>query len=147
MLYNRCHLIAWSLSAEDANERNLVTGTRQMNLEMLEVEERVVRFIEETGHRVLYRATPVFEDDEMVCRGVLLEALSVDDGGEGISVARWCANEQDGVEIDYATGESRPGSDPPEGSEESAACAYAPDGTLRGPNAWGNGLCRMFGLG
>ena len=106
-LWNRCHLIAWSLSAENANERNLVTGTRSMNAEsMLPYEEEVARYIDRTGNHVLYRATPVFEDQELVCRGILLEAESLEDGGDGISFAVFCVNAQPGVAIDYDTGDS-----------------------------------------
>lgn len=106
-LYNRCHLIAWSLGDENANERNLVTGTRWMNAEaMLPYEEQVARYIDRTGNHVLYRATPVFEGDDLVARGVLLEARSVEDDGAGISFSAWCENVQPGIGIDYATGES-----------------------------------------
>lgn len=106
-LWNRCHLIAWSLSAENANERNLVTGTRNMNAElMLPYEEEVARYIDRTGNHVLYRATPVFEDRELVCRGILLEAESLEDDGRGISFAVFFANVQPGVAIDYDTGDS-----------------------------------------
>lgn len=106
-LWNRCHLIAWSLSAENANERNLVTGTRNMNAElMLPYEEEVARYIDRTGNHVLYRATPVFEDTELVCRGILLEAESLEDDGQGVSFAVFCANVQPGVAIDYDNGES-----------------------------------------
>lgn len=106
-LYNRCHLIAWCLGAENANEDNLVTGTRAMNTEgMLPWEEKVARYIDETGNHVLYRSTPVFEGEELVCRGVLIEAESVEDGGAGIEICEWCWNVQPGIEIDYATGES-----------------------------------------
>ena len=106
-LWNRCHLIAWSLSDEDASERNLVTGTRWMNNEgMLPYEEQVARYIDRTGNHVLYRSTPVFEGSELVCRGVRLEAESVEDGGAGVSFDVFCFNVQPGIEIDYATGES-----------------------------------------
>lgn len=106
-LYNRCHLIGWQLSGENANERNLVTGTRWMNTEsMLSVENEVADYIRKTGNHVLYRATPVFNEAELVCRGVLIEALSLEDGGDGISLSVWCSNEQPGIAIDYATGES-----------------------------------------
>lgn len=104
-LWNRCHLIAWSLSDEDANERNLVTGTRWMNTQgMLPYEEEVARYIDDTGNHVLYRSTPVFEGDELVCRGVRIEAQSVEDGGAGVSFDVYCFNVQPGIAIDYATG-------------------------------------------
>lgn len=104
LLYNRCHLIAYSLAAEDLNDRNLITGTRQMNLAMTQFENQVARYIDTTGNHVLYRVTPVFEGRDLVARGVLMEALSVEDGGRGISFNVFIPNEQDGVEIDYATG-------------------------------------------
>ena len=106
-LYNRCHLIAFSLAGENENERNLITGTRSMNTQgMLPYEERVADYIDRTGNHVLYRSTPVFEGDELVARGVLLEAQSVEDGGAGVRFCAWCYNVEPGVEIDYATGES-----------------------------------------
>ena len=106
-LYNRSHLIAWSLSAENANEENLVTGTRYMNAESMQLfENEVAAYIDETGNHVLYRVTPVFEDDELVCRGVQMEALSLEDDGEGVSFDVVCRNIQPGVEIDYETGDN-----------------------------------------
>jgi len=105
-LYNRCHLIAYSLTAEDLNERNLITGTRQMNLAMTEFEKLVCDYVENTGNHVLYRVTPVFEGVELVARGVQMEALSVEDGGEAICFNVFIPNEQDGVGIDYLTGYS-----------------------------------------
>lgn len=116
-LYNRSHLIAHSLSAEDANERNLVTGTRTMNEKgMRPWEERTARYIERTGNHVLYRSTPVFEGNELVCRGVRIEALSVEDDGEGLSFDVWCPNVEPGVTIDYATGDSHESGRPSDGS-------------------------------
>lgn len=107
-LYNRCHLIGWQLSGEDANERNLITGTRYMNTEgMLPFENMVADYIKETGNHVLYRVTPIFEGDELVARGVQIEAKSVEDGGEGICFHVYVYNVQPGITIDYATGESR----------------------------------------
>lgn len=106
-LYNRCHLIGYLLSGENANECNLVTGTREMNVSgMLPYETAVADFIRETGYHVLYRATPLFVGDELVCRGVELEACSVEDGGEGISFHVFCFNVQPGFTIDYATGKA-----------------------------------------
>ncbi len=106
-LYNRCHLIGFQLSGENANKRNLITGTRYMNIEgMLPFENMVADYIEETGNHVLYRVTPVFCDDELVARGVQMEALSVEDGGAGICFNVFCYNNQPGVVIDYATGNS-----------------------------------------
>ncbi|HJG30270.1 MAG TPA: DNA/RNA non-specific endonuclease [Collinsella ihuae] len=107
-LYNRCHLLGFQLTAENANERNLITGTRYMNVEgMLPFENQVASYVERTGNRVLMRSTPVFVGDELVARGVHLEALSIDDGGAGVSFNVFCYNVQPGIEIDYATGDSR----------------------------------------
>lgn len=106
-LYNRCHLIAHCLSGENDNEFNLITGTRYMNIEgMLPYEIDVANYIEETGNHVLYRATPIYENDELVARGVQLEAYSVEDKGEGISFNVFCHNVQPGILIDYKTGNS-----------------------------------------
>lgn len=106
-LYNRCHLIGFQLTGENANERNLITGTRYMNVEgMLPFENMVADYVKETGNHVLYRVTPVFDDNHLLARGVQMEALSVEDEGEGISFNVFVYNKQPGVEIDYATGES-----------------------------------------
>ena len=108
-LYNRCHLIAYELSAENANEKNLVTGTRYMNVNgMLDFENQTAWFIKNTGYHVLYRSTPVFKDNELVCRGILLEAKSVEDRGKGLCFCVWCPNVQPLIRIDYATGDSWP---------------------------------------
>lgn len=112
-LYNRCHLIGWQLSAENDNERNLITGTRYFNAGnseeqgMLLFETLVADYINETGNHVLYRVTPVFEGNNLVANGVLMEAYSVEDNGEGICFNVFFYNVQPGIEIDYATGESR----------------------------------------
>lgn len=107
-LYNRCHLIGYQLTAENANERNLITGTRYLNVEgMLPFENEVARYVESTGNRVLYRVTPVFVGDELVARGVQMEAESVEDGGTGVSFNVFCHNVQPGIQIDYQTGQSR----------------------------------------
>lgn len=107
-LYNRCHLIGYQLTAENANEENLITGTRYLNVEgMLPFENLVADYIKETGNHVLYRVTPIFEGDNLVASGVQMEALSVEDEGDGICYNVYCYNVQPGVEIDYATGESR----------------------------------------
>lgn len=106
-LYNRCHLIGYQLTAENANEKNLITGTRYMNVEgMLPFENMVADYIKETGDHVLYRVTPVFEGDNMLADGVQMEAYSVEDNGEGICFNVFVYNVQPGVRIDYATGES-----------------------------------------
>lgn len=107
-LYNRCHLIGYQLSGENANEKNLITGTRYLNtMGMLPFENMVADYVKETENHVLYRVTPVFVDDELVARGVLMEGYSVEDGGEGISYFVFCYNVQPGVIIDYKTGNSR----------------------------------------
>ena len=106
-LYNRCHLIGFQLTGENANERNLITGTRYMNVEgMLPFEDMVADYVRETGNHVLYRVTPVFQGEELVARGVEMEALSVEDGGEGVCFHIYAYNVQPRVEIDYATGEN-----------------------------------------
>lgn len=108
-LYNRCHLIGWQLSGENANERNLVTGTRYMNVEgMLPFENMIADYVKETDCHVLYRVTPCFESEELVCRGIKLEAFSIEDMGESICFNVYVYNVQPGVIIDYATGESCP---------------------------------------
>ena len=107
-LYNRCHLIGFQLTGENANEENLITGTRYLNVEgMLPFENLVADYVKETENHVLYRVTPIFEGEELVARGVLMEGLSVEDGGEGITFCVYAYNVQPGVIIDYATGESR----------------------------------------
>ena len=104
-LYNRCHLIGFQLTAENANEENLITGTRYMNTEgMLPFENMVADYIKETDNHVLYEVTPVFEDDNLVASGVLMEAESVEDDGAGISFYVYVYNVQPGTEIDYVTG-------------------------------------------
>lgn len=104
-LYNRCHLIGYQLTGENANECNLITGTRYLNVEgMLPFEDAVADYIQETGDRVLYRVTPDFRGEELVARGVQIEALSLD--SDEICFNVYCYNVQPGVEIDYLTGES-----------------------------------------
>ena len=106
-LYNRCHLIGFQLTGENANEENLITGTRYLNVEgMLPFENLVADYVKETEQHVLYRVTPLFQGDELVARGVLMEAESVEDGGEGVCFCVYVYNVQPGVTIDYATGES-----------------------------------------
>ena len=107
-LYNRCHLIGYQLSGENANKQNLITGTRYMNVEgMLPFENLVADYVKETENHVMYRVTPHFVGQELVARGVIMEALSVEDGGEGVCFSVYVYNCQPGVAIDYATGESR----------------------------------------
>lgn len=104
-LYNRCHLIGWQLTAENANRSNLITGTRYMNVDgMLPFENMVADYIKETGSHVMYRVTPVFSGDDLVAQGVQMEAYSVEDDGDGICFNVFCYNVQPGVTIDYADG-------------------------------------------
>lgn len=106
-LYNRCHLIGFQLTGENANEQNLITGTRYLNVTgMLPFENLTADYIKETGNHVLYRVTPVFTGDELVARGVVMEAMSVEDKGDGVLFNVYCYNVQPGVTIDYATGDS-----------------------------------------
>ena len=106
-LYNRCHLIGWQLTAENANKQNLITGTRYLNIEgMLPFENMAADYVKETGNHVLYRVTPVFEGSNLVASGVLMEAESVEDKGEGILYCVYVYNVQPGININYATGDS-----------------------------------------
>lgn len=119
-LYNRCHLIGFQLTGENANEENLITGTRYMNVEgMLPFENLVADYVKETGNHVLYRSTPVFEGDNLVASGVVMEALSVEDDGEGVCFHVYVYNVQPGIEIDYATGKSWESRQTPEAGESS----------------------------
>lgn len=107
-LYNRCHLIGYQLTGENANTKNLITGTRYLNIEgMLPFENMVVDYIQETSNHVLYRVTPIFEGNSLVANGVLMEGYSVEDKGAGVSYCVFAYNVQPGIEIDYATGESK----------------------------------------
>ncbi len=107
-LYNRAHLIGWQLTAENANKRNLITGTRYFNVEgMLPFENLVADYIKETGNHVMYRVSPDFEGNNLVATGVTMEAWSVEDGGDGIQFCVYVYNFQPGILINYATGESR----------------------------------------
>jgi len=106
-LYNRCHLIGYQLAGENANELNLITGTRYLNVQgMLPFEEQVEEYVRRTRNHVLYRVTPIFIEDNLVASGVTLEAYSVEDSGIGICFYVYCYNIQPGIEIDYLTGES-----------------------------------------
>lgn len=107
-LYNRCHLVGYQLSGENANSQNLITGTRYLNVEgMLYFENIVADYVESTNNHVLYRVTPVFEGDNLLANGVIIEAYSVEDNGEGICFNVFCYNVQPGITIDYSTGESQ----------------------------------------
>ncbi len=107
-LYNRCHLIGYQLTGENANTKNLITGTRYLNIEgMLPFENMVADYVKETGNHVVYRVTPIFEGDNLLANGVLMEGYSVEDNGAGICYCVYAYNVQPGVEIDYATGDSQ----------------------------------------
>ena len=106
-LYNRCHLIAYQLAGENANEKNLITGTRYLNvIGMLPFENEVADYVDSTGNHVLYRVTPIFDGDNLVASGVWMEAESVEDKGAGVCFNVYVYNVQPGVIIDYATGDS-----------------------------------------
>lgn len=106
-LYNRCHLIGYQLSGENANEKNLITGTRYLNTEgMLPFENMIADYVKETGNHVLYRVTPIYDGDNLVASGVQMEAKSMEDDGEGILFNVYCYNVQPNITIDYATGDS-----------------------------------------
>ncbi len=107
-LYNRCHLIGWQLSGENANKNNLITGTRYLNTEgMLPFENEIAEYIDKNANNhVLYRVTPIFEGNNLLASGVEMEALSVEDSGQGVRFNVYCYNVQPGIEIDYATGQS-----------------------------------------
>ena len=108
-VYNRCHLIGFQLTGENANRENLITGTRFLNIEgMLPFENMIADYIKETGNHVMYRVTPIYDGDNLVASGVLLEGWSVEDNGEGICFNVYAYNCQPGVVIDYATGETHP---------------------------------------
>ena len=107
-LYNRCHLIGYQLTGENANEKNLITCTRSMNTKgMLQFENMVTKYIKDTGNHVLYRVTPVFEGINLVATGVEMEAYSVEDNGKGIKFNVFVYNIEDGIIIDYKTGDSK----------------------------------------
>lgn len=125
-LYNRCHLIGYQLTGENANEKNLITGTRYMNVDgMLPFENMVADYVKETGNHVLYRVTPVFEEDDLLASGVQMEALSVEDEGADISYNVFVYNVQPGISIDYATGDSAV-------SESELSGAQTEEGVIRG---------------
>ena len=106
-IYNRCHLIGFQLTGENANKMNLITGTRYLNVGgMLDFEDSVSDYVKETDNHVFYRVTPMYEDSDLVAKGVLMEAWSVEDNGEGICFNVFCYNVQPGIYINYATGEN-----------------------------------------
>ena len=104
-IYNRCHLIGYQLTGENANADNLITGTRYLNIEgMLPFENEVADYVRETGNHVMYQVTPVYDEDNLVASGVVMEAESVEDNGKGIDFNVYCYNVQPGIEIDYSNG-------------------------------------------
>ncbi len=145
MLYNRSHLIGWQLAGEDANERNLITGTREMNAKgMLPYENLVADYVDETNGSVLYRVTPWFEGDELVARGVQMEARSLEDDGAAVSFNVFVYNIEPGVAIDYADGSSEASSAVPQMErfvgkvEADGSIADAPEADPRYDyDAWG----------
>ena len=107
-LYNRCHLIGYQLTGENANEKNLITGTRYLNIEgMLPFENMTADYVKETNNHVLYRVTPIFEDNNLLADGVLMEGYSVEDKGEGICFCVYAYNVQPDIDIDYSNGNSK----------------------------------------
>lgn len=136
-LYNRCHLIGWQLTGQNEEERNLITGTRYLNVEgMLPFENEVAEYIKTSGAHVLYRATPVFRGKERVARGVQLEAYSLEDKGAGLSFNVYCYNVQPGVKINYRNGKNKP--DPgtmPEGAGASSEAGETTDEAGSGKNS------------
>lgn len=107
-LYNRCHLIGFQLAGENANKRNLITGTRYLNTKgMLPFENMIADYVKEKNHHVRYRVTPIFVGNELVARGVQMEAISIEDNGKAVKFNVYCFNVQPNIEIDYKTGNSR----------------------------------------
>ena len=136
-LYNRCHLIGFQLTGENDNERNLITGTRFLNMEgMLPFEDMVADYVKETGNHVMYRVTPIFKDNELVARGVLMEAWSVEDEGDGICFNIYSYNNQPGIVINYANGDSALNVD--DGG------THFPDGGGDGDTSEGDGTEELF---
>lgn len=131
-LYNRCHLLGYQLTGENANPNNLITGTRYLNVEgMLPFENQIAEYIEETGHHVWYRVTPIFKGKELIARGVTMEAYSIEDKGEGICFCVYCYNVQPGIEIFYADGSSKKTEDTKTVKEETSEAAKK-KGTKKG---------------
>ncbi|MDE7270819.1 MAG: DNA/RNA non-specific endonuclease, partial [Acetatifactor sp.] len=135
-LYNRCHLIAYQLAGENANEKNLITGTRYLNIDgMLPFENMVADYVKATGNHVLYRVTPIFEGENLVASGVLMEAESVEDKGEDIQFCVYVYNVQPGIAIDYLTGESSLVKDSPVTQAEAAPKPQIQEETQTVPQA------------
>lgn len=138
-LYNRCHLIGYQLSAENANTSNLITGTRYLNIQgMLQFENMVADYVKETKNHVLYRVTPIFEGNNLLASGVLMEGYSVEDDGAGICYNVYCYNVQPGIKINYATGDSE--------AEEGAA-QYGSSAVVTKPSTQTNNSPRTTYIG
>ena len=132
-LYNRCHLIGFQLAGENANEANLITGKRYLNIDgMLDHENMVADYVKSTGNHVLYRVTPVYTGNDLVAKGVLMEAYSIEDKGEGLQFCIFAHNVQPGIQIDYATGQSKLINGAVEFEDTSVLKNYTenPDGTI-----------------
>ena len=138
-LYNRCHLIGYQLTAENANKKNLITGTRYLNvIGMLPFENMTADYVKETENHVLYRVTPIFNGTDLVALGVLMEGWSVEDNGEGVLFCVFCYNVQPGIVIDYATGESRLAEDGEELMTMGSGTTATPAETQSAPTTEGN---------
>lgn len=106
-IYNRCHLIGYQLTGENANDKNLITGTRYLNIEgMLPFENDVAEYVKDTGNHVMYQVTPIYEGNNLVASGVVMEAESIEDNGGGVNFNVYCYNVQPGVKIDYSNGDN-----------------------------------------
>ena len=124
-LYNRCHLIGYQLTGENANRENLITGTRYLNVDgMLPFEDMVADYVKTTGNHVLYRVTPIYDGTNLLARGVQMEAKSVEDDGKGVCFNVYVYNNQPGITINYKTGESALGDKPPSSSVAASTVAY-----------------------
>ena len=146
-LFNRCHLIAYSLSGQTDNELDLITGTRSMNvLGMLPYETMTRSYIANTGNHVLYRVTPVFEGGNLVASGVLMEAQSVEDAGAGLRFCVWCYNVEPGVAIDYATGDSHADGSKANAPEGGEASGGSPSGKMLAPGSRQDDETRLYVL-
>jgi len=131
-LYNRCHMIGFQLTGENANEKNLITGTRYMNVEgMLPYENEVADYIRDTGNHVMYRVTPVFDGNNLLCSGVKIEAYSVEDKGKGISFNVFCYNVQPGIEINYSDGSNKLSAEVVDGSSFTITGGDSRNGSVR----------------
>ncbi|WP_027430192.1 DNA/RNA non-specific endonuclease [Lachnospira multipara] len=145
-LYNRCHLIGYQLTGENANTRNLITGTRYLNVDgMLTFENKTADYIESTGNHVMYRVTPIFEGDNLLASGVLMEAKSVEDSGAGLSFCVFCYNVQPGITIDYATGDSSGPEFTGSGSSNSGSSSSSSSNSSSGSSSSGSSSSKSAG--